>query len=126
MVDRINPENKIKQAEMQLNNMRSYPSFGLDFRAELKKQMDKAESVQFSKHAMERIESRGIDVSLELVSDLNNAVAKAREKGARDVVVIGKSEAFIVNIQNNVVITAMSEGEMKNNISTNIDSAVIL
>ena len=126
MVDRINHGNNIKNAEMQLKNMRSYPSFGLDFEAELKKQLDKAESIQFSKHAMERIESRGINVSFDLMADLNNAVTKAREKGAKDVVVIGRSEAFIVNIQNNIVITAMNEGEMKNNIFTNIDSAVLL
>ena len=61
-----------------------------------------------------------------LLGDLNQAVQKARDKGARDVVVIGQSGAFIVNIPNNVVVTTMSGTEMKDNIFTNIDSAVLM
>ena len=61
-----------------------------------------------------------------LLSDLNQAVGKAREKGAKDVVVIGQQGAFIVNIPNNVVVTTMTSQEMKQNIFTNIDSAVLL
>ena len=61
-----------------------------------------------------------------LLSDLNQAVQKAQAKGAKDVVVIGKSGAFIVNVPNNVVITTMSGAEMKDNIFTNIDSAVLI
>ena len=61
-----------------------------------------------------------------LLTDLNQAVAKAQEKGAKDVVVIGKSGAFIVNVPNNIVVTTMSGAEMKENIFTNIDSAVLI
>ena len=61
-----------------------------------------------------------------LMSDLNQAIQKAREKGAKDVVVIGEKGAFIVNVPNNVVVTTMSGTEMKENIFTNIDSAVLM
>ena len=61
-----------------------------------------------------------------LMNDLNNAVAKAKQKGAKDVVVIGPKEVFIVNVPNNIVVTTLSGAEMKNNIFTKIDSAVIL
>ena len=83
-------------------------------------------SVHFSKHAVQRVQERGIQMTDSLLGDLNQAVQKAREKGARDVVVIGQSGAFIVNVPNNVVVTTMSGTEMRENIFTNIDSAVLM
>ena len=83
-------------------------------------------SVQFSKHASQRVQERGIEVTEGLLSDLSQAVQKAREKGAKDVVVIGQNGAFIVNVPNNVVITTMTGTEMKESIFTNIDSAVLI
>lgn len=84
------------------------------------------ESVQFSKHAETRIKQRGIEVSEDLMNNLNQAVAKAREKGAKDTVIIGAEGAFIVNVPNNIVVTTITEQEMKNNVFTNIDSAVLM
>ena len=88
--------------------------------------MEDSQKVRFSKHAAARVEQRGIEVTDNLLNDLNQAVGKAREKGAKDVVVIGQQGAFIVNIPNNIVVTTMTSQEMKQNIFTNIDSAVLL
>ncbi len=84
------------------------------------------EGVKFSKHAMNRMNERGVEFSDTLKQDLNSAIEKAREKGAKDVVIISPDSAFIVNVPNNTVITTMNSSEMKDNIFTNIDSAVIL
>ena len=99
---------------------------GIGFEKLLQQQLQQKEEIQFSKHAKERIDQRGIEVTPSLMNDLSNAVAKAKEKGAKDVVIIGPKEVFIVNIPNNIVVTTMSENEMKNNIFTKIDIAVIL
>ena len=99
---------------------------GIGFEKLLQQQLQQKEEIQFSKHAKERIDQRGIEVTPSLMNDLSNAVAKAKEKGAEDVVIIGPKEVFIVNIPNNIVVTTMSENEMKNNIFTKIASAVIL
>lgn len=96
------------------------------FDALFKQEVKKAEQLQFSKHSKERIEERGISLTDQLMEDMNAAIGKARLKGAKDVVMIGKDAAFIVNVPNNVVVTAISSEEMKDNIFTNIDSAVIL
>ena len=61
-----------------------------------------------------------------LKTDLENAVAKAREKGAKEVAVIGNQGVFIVNVTNNVVVTTMTQDDMKNRILTNIDGAVMM
>lgn len=92
----------------------------------LQKEADKAQSVQFSKHAAQRVRGRGIEMTDSLLTNLNQAVQKAKEKGSRDVVVIGESGAFIVNVPHNIVVTTMSGAEMKENIFTNIDSAVLM
>ena len=99
---------------------------GNGFGALLKNALEDSGKVRFSKHAAARVEQRGIEVTDSLLNDLNQAVGKAREKGAKDVVVIGQQGAFIVNIPNNVVVTTMPSQEMKQNIFTNIDSAVLL
>lgn len=96
------------------------------FAEALKRELDKSSSVKFSKHAMERIQSRGVEMSPQVVEGLNQAVTKAREKGCKDIAVIGEANAFIVSVQNNTVITTMNALEMRENIFTNIDSAVIL
>lgn len=92
----------------------------------LRKEVSRQQPLQFSKHAAQRVEERGIEMTDTLLNDLNLAVEKARQKGARDVVVIGNKSAFIVNVPNNVVVTTMSGAEMKENIFTNIDSAVLM
>ena len=99
---------------------------GVGFEQLLQETIQQKQEVQFSKHAKERIDQRGIEVTTTIMNDLNNAVAKAKQKGAKDVVIIGPKEVFIVNIPNNIVVTTLSGAEMKNNIFTKIDSAVIL
>lgn len=96
------------------------------FDAVLAEGLKKAGDIQFSKHSKTRIEERGIPLTDELVADLSAAVGKARLKGAKDVVMIGRDAAFIVNVPNNVVVTAINGDEMKENIFTNIDGAVLL
>ena len=92
----------------------------------LKRELKKDQGVQFSKHATLRVQERGIAVTENVMHDLNQAVQKAKEKGAKDVVVIGQNGAFIVNIPHNIVVTTMSKAEMQENIFTNIDSAVLM
>lgn len=129
------PMNQVNQAARSMQNWQSQQSGGkvyspseLSFEKLLKEQLGREEKkeLQFSKHAAARVEQRGINMTPGLLGDLNDAVEKARSKGAKDVVIIGKEGAFIVNVPNNVVVTTMSTNEMKNNIFTNIDSAVIM
>ncbi len=99
---------------------------GVSFQKFLEKENGKEQRVQFSKHASQRVQERGIVLNNNMLDSLNTAVEKARQKGAKDVVVIGEKGAFIVNVPNNIVVTTMTENEMKENIFTNIDSAVLM
>lgn len=84
------------------------------------------QGLNFSKHAAKRMGERGIAMDNQLLGNLEQAVEGARQKGAKDVAVIGRQGVFIVNVPNNVVVTTMSADDMKDKIFTNIDSAVIM
>ena len=80
--------------------------------------------VKLSKHAMQRLESRDIVLSESEMDKINDAVQKAEAKGSKDSLVMMNNTAFLVNIPNKTVITAMSLLNANENVFTNIDSVV--
>lgn len=98
------------------------------FGAVLQQQLERSQTrqVAFSKHALSRAEERGIEVTPTLLERLGDSVERAEAKGATNILALDQSLAFIVNVPNNRVITALSEAEMKDSIFTNIDGAVFL
>ena len=99
-----------------------------DFSAALQQELERAQTKQvaFSKHALSRAEERGIEVTPSLMERLTDSVERAEAKGATNILALDQSLAFIVNVPNGRVITALSEEEMKDSIFTNIDGAVFL
>ena len=90
---------------------------------EQKKTTDSSE-LKFSKHASERLLSRNIDLSESQKERLNHAVKAAEAKGIKDSLVMMDNLAFIINVKNNTVVTAVTGGEEK--IFSNIDGAVVV
>ncbi|HBK86936.1 MAG TPA: flagellar protein [Firmicutes bacterium] len=82
--------------------------------------------LRFSKHATERLEQRQIMLTPADVTRLTRAVDNAASKGARDSLILLNRTAFVVNVPNRTVITAVDEDHMRENVFTNIDSAVVL
>ncbi len=95
------------------------------FKELLNEKQAQIKSLSFSKHASERIEQRNIDIDESVENKLNEALEQAKDKGLKNVLVMIDSSAFILNTLSNKVITAMSNSELKENIFTNIDGAVI-
>jgi flagellar operon protein len=85
----------------------------------------KQQQVRFSAHALQRVERRGIDLSPATLGRLNDGVDRAAGKGARASVVFVDATAFVVSVPNRTVITAVDRDHMKQQVFTNIDSAVI-
>lgn len=81
--------------------------------------------VQFSRHALQRLERRGISVDAPVQQRLDDGVQRAAGKGARDAVVFIDGTAFVVSVRNRTVITAVDRDHMRDHVFTNIDSAVI-
>lgn len=79
----------------------------------------------FSKHALDRLTRRGIDLDGQTLGRLTEGLQRAAGKGARNSVVFVDGTAFVASVQNNTVITAVTPEHMRSHVFTNIDSAVI-
>jgi flagellar operon protein len=97
---------------------------GKSFAHELS-QADKSQQLLFSKHALARVQRRGIELDSTTLGRLSQGVQRAASKGSRDSLVLVDGTAFVVSVSNRTVITAVAAEHMKDNVFTNIDSAVI-
>jgi len=84
-----------------------------------------SQPLQFSRHALERVQRRGIELDASTLGRLSEGVGRAAGKGSRDSLVLVDGTAFVVSVNNRTVITAVGSEHMKDNVFTNIDSAVI-
>jgi flagellar operon protein len=82
--------------------------------------------LKFSQHAMQRLQTRNITLNQNDLEKLSGAVDKAAQKGARDSLILMNNLALLVSVKNRTVITAMDGANIKDNVFTNIDSAVIV
>lgn len=82
--------------------------------------------VGFSRHAMDRMASRGISFSDIDLQRLNGAVDLVQAKGGRESLVLMDNTALVVSVKNRQVITVMDQAQLKDNVFTNIDSAIIV
>ncbi len=81
--------------------------------------------ISFSRHAQQRMASRNIDLSQGELARLNEAVGQVRAKGGRDSLVMLNDNALIVSVKNNQVVTVVDKNNLKDNVFTKIDSAII-
>jgi flagellar operon protein len=81
--------------------------------------------LKFSGHALQRIERRGIQLDPTTMARLTGGVDRAAAKGCRDSLVLVDQTAFVVSVPNRTVITAVDRDHMKEQVFTNIDSALI-
>jgi flagellar operon protein len=81
--------------------------------------------LRFSRHALQRVQRRGINLDPSTLSRLREGVGRAAGKGSRDSVVLVDGTAFVVSVSNRTVLTAVLPEHMREQVFTNIDSAVI-
>jgi flagellar operon protein len=84
-----------------------------------------AGSLRFSRHALQRVQQRGIQLDSATLGRLATGVARAAGKGSRDSVVLVDGTAFVVSVANRTVLTAVPHERASEPVFTNIDSAVI-
>jgi flagellar operon protein len=90
-----------------------------------KQEVTESSELKFSKHAAMRLSDRNINLSNEQNARLESGVLRASEKGIQESLVLVDSLAFIVNVPNKTVVTAIDSVDSTDNIFTNIDGAVI-
>ncbi|MEF3304820.1 TIGR02530 family flagellar biosynthesis protein [Paenibacillus sp. GYB003] len=82
--------------------------------------------VRISHHAGVRLQQRGIELKPEQMDKIGSAIEKAAAKGAKESLILMDNMAMIVNVKSKTIVTAMDGSAMKDNVFTQIDSAVII
>ena len=82
--------------------------------------------LKISAHAQARLSSRNIELTAQDWEKIQQGVEKAAAKGSREALVLSDKAALVVSVRNRTVITAVDPGSMKDNVFTNIDSAVVV
>lgn len=97
---------------------------GKNFTDILNKAIKEKNSYTISKHAEQRLKEVNFSESDMQVIEKGFKIAK--DKGAKNSVMLYKDVAIITSIENNTVITAVDKNRAKEKIFTNVDSVVIL
>ncbi len=82
--------------------------------------------LKVSAHAQQRLEQREIPFTDDDRQAILEAVRHLSGKGSREALLLRSDAAFVVNVPNRTVVTAVNHAEMKEKVFTNIDSAMML
>ncbi|EOC99709.1 TIGR02530 family flagellar biosynthesis protein [Caldisalinibacter kiritimatiensis] len=123
-IKRIN--NKIKNDFIKKRQIEYINNGNKSFEEILQRVKSNENKVKFSKHAIERMNSRKINLTNEEIKKLESAVKKAEEKGVKEALILMNDTAFVTSIKNRTVITTATSEQLKENVFTNIDGAVVI
>ena len=132
--DSLNSVRNIKQSNANdINDLKKPKKIAphlSSFKDLLKKRFDSKKSVdqgvKLSGHAKKRLEERNLDFNANEYIKIKDAIDKLREKGGRDSLVVTEQAAYIVDVDNETVVTAMDKNDMAENVFTKIDSTLFL
>jgi len=93
---------------------------------EVLSKVGESQELKFSKHALERLESRNIQLTPQEIAKISDAVDKAGAKGVKDALILMNDKVFIASVRSKTIVTAATEDQLKNNVFTQIDGAVIV
>lgn len=96
------------------------------FKDMFSQELARSRDVTFSRHAQQRLFSRGIFLSEENLTRLADAIDKAQDKGGRETLILSADTAYVVSVENRTIITAFDREDLRQGVVTSIDSAVIL
>jgi len=96
------------------------------FADHLEAAQDQTDDINLSGHAKQRIVQRNISLDATQRQELADAMDQLDDKGAQDAAVLREDAAFVVNVPNRTVVTALDQTEMKHRVFTQIDSAMRL
>ena len=99
---------------------------GASFKEMFSRELASVRNVNFSKHAHERLFSRGIELGEDKLNKLADAIDKAESKSSRETLILDDEAAYVVSVANRTVVTVFDRDNLQDGIVTSIDSAVIL
>ena len=100
-----------------------------EFKALLQDQIQETQlqhGISLSTHAAKRIHERSIDIDGQEYTKIKEAMSRLKEKGGRESLVITNKAAYIVDVGNNKIVTAIDKGSITDNVFTKIDSTIVM
>lgn len=82
--------------------------------------------IELSSHAAKRLQERQIDFSGNEYMKVKEAMMRLKDKGGQDSLVVTDKAAYIVDVKNNKIVTAVDRESMNENVFTKIDSTVFM
>lgn len=116
--------NKTINNQNRINTNINNKTRGISFDKILKIERDKG--IKISKHAMERMNLRNINFNDDDMNKIENAITMAKSKGVKEALILMGDIAMIASTKNKTIITTVNAEQLKNNVFTNIDGAVII
>jgi len=98
---------------------------GPDFKELLRKSQQTEPSLNVSKHAQARLDVRNIKLDSQTLDKLKKAVSLAESKGIKESLILVDNAAYIVNVPNKTVVTAVDSQSTRDRVFTNIDGAIL-
>jgi len=99
---------------------------GASFEDHLEAAQEQTADIDLSGHAQRRIAQRNISLNATQRQELADAMDQLDDNGAQDAAVLRDDAAFVVNVPNRTVVTALDQTEMQHRVFTQIDSAITL
>jgi flagellar operon protein len=97
-----------------------------DFKGLLQKNLENIDEVKVSSHALKRLKERKLNMDSKEFAKIKDAITQLKAKGGKDSLVITNKAAYIVDVKNNTVVTAIDKKSINNNIFTKIDSTIVI
>jgi flagellar operon protein len=93
--------------------------------ASVKNNLDKKD-VEISQHAAKRLKERNVAMDGDEFFKLKEAISKLQKKGGQDSLVVTSKAAYIVDVPNRKIVTAIDKDNLEENVFTKIDSTMII
>ncbi len=118
---------KVRQANISKGEAALNPAqAGINFADILQKNIEENSTVQFSAHAIKRLEERSLQMTSNDIERLNKGVKQVDAKGGKNSLIMVDDTAFVVSVRNKTVITAIDKTLTASNVFTNIDSVAFV
>ncbi len=121
------PANLIEIASRNKNNGGATNQTGkTSFKEMFSQELASERKISISKHAHERMFSRGIEINPARLNQIADAMDKAQNKNSRETLILADDAAYVVSIKNRTIVTVFDKNNLREGVVTSIDSAVIL
>jgi flagellar operon protein len=96
------------------------------YKSEIENNFAPKRPIKISVHAAKRLKERNLDIQGEEFLKIKLAIEKLKNKGGQDSLVITDQGAYILDVKNQTIVTALDKESLKENVFTKIDSTILV